>query len=261
MSNLGNELTCRSYWLEDYYEPFSVRVISALEGNLDVFLDVGTNVGVFALFAASEPKPPRVVAFEPNPLMRSALEENRDLNGFDIDISALALSDESGEAEFFQPESVTSGSLDREFNPDFVDSYCVDVSTLDEFSEGSDILSEGDRVLVKMDVLGHESAVLRGAREFTKRWIPTYLLEAVRRYDSAEVEFLRRLGYQFFRLLPSGLEKTDQLQSKESDGFAFANLIATADEDLPDLISAEIHAAAPTLLLEETSLQGFVAER
>lgn len=261
MSNLGNELTCRSYWMESYYEPFSIRAIAALSYGLDAFMDVGSNVGVFALFAASLPRVPRVFAFEPNPRVRCILEMNRDINHFAIDVSPVALSDSIGEAEFFEPESVTSGSLNEDFNADVVDRYTVATSTLDElFAESPDLARGPGKILIKMDVLGHESAVLRGGHAFTRKFLPIYLLEAVRDYDADEVGFLRDLGYRFYLILPAGLEEVTTIEGRDVDGYRFANIIATTDEKVSRTISSALREASSSTDLEETSLHGFAKD-
>lgn len=50
----------------------------------DVIADVGANIGFYTLWLAAAPVPgTRVIAFEPNPSVYNALEENVRLNGFD----------------------------------------------------------------------------------------------------------------------------------------------------------------------------------
>ena len=71
----------------------------------DVFYDVGANVGFFTLIGARRVgESGRVVAFEPAPTTRAALERNVRLNGFaNVDIVEAAVSDAAGSATFVMP--------------------------------------------------------------------------------------------------------------------------------------------------------------
>lgn len=76
-------------------------VISELLANLrpdDVFFDVGANVGTYACLAAGKLPDGHTVAFEPEPTNAARLRENANLNGLDIEIHQLALSDADGAA-------------------------------------------------------------------------------------------------------------------------------------------------------------------
>lgn len=262
MANLGNELSCRSFWMDDYYEPLSMLALDSLGDRVSTFIDVGSNVGVFALFAASRPvKPPKVFAFEPNPQMRAILETNCRINQLPVQVSAVALSDKVGSAQFYQPESDTSGCLDEDFNPDVVDSFTVQTETLDQhFGQSSDFAPEGT-VIVKMDVLGHESAVLRGGHEFTRKYLPVFLLEAVRDYDPVEIEFLNECGYRFYLILPGKLEEITEIKGREQEGFFFANFIATADPAIASTVSEALGNRIRAIDFSETSLEGFDGHR
>lgn len=82
--------------LPDYSEMLFMR--HYLRGG-DNFLDIGANVGVYSIFAASLVGPTgRVHAFEPNPAVTEHLRENIRLNAaFNIVHHCLALSDQCSE--------------------------------------------------------------------------------------------------------------------------------------------------------------------
>src|SRR5712671_6203908 len=64
----------------NYYEPFTRTVIEMLTASRDLFVDVGANIGFFALVAAKLNPRLRVIAFEPNPKMFAMLSDHKRLN-------------------------------------------------------------------------------------------------------------------------------------------------------------------------------------
>ncbi len=65
-----------------------------------VILDVGANVGLFGLFAASRCRAPVIHAFEPAPETAACLEANAILHSLTLRLHRLALGDQAGEATF-----------------------------------------------------------------------------------------------------------------------------------------------------------------
>ena len=80
MKDIGNELSCRSYWMENYYEPMSFIALGAISDRIGTFVDIGSNVGIFTLFVSASPTPPKIFAFEPNPSVCNLLETNCKIN-------------------------------------------------------------------------------------------------------------------------------------------------------------------------------------
>ncbi len=139
------------------------------------FVDVGANVGLHSLFAASIVGPQgRVHAFEPVPRLFETLRLNMDINGLNAIVKAhpVAVSERTGTAEFahFVSHAAMSGFAVPEerlayFNgtastngSSSVNSMTVDTVALDEF------LHDAKIDVMKMDVEGFETLVLRGAR-------------------------------------------------------------------------------------------------
>jgi FkbM family methyltransferase len=171
-----------------------------------LFVDVGANAGLYSLWAADLGS--TVIAVEPEPAVRKALEESAALNRYEFEIIPAALSDEAGTMRL----SHGKGSANHLLVDDGADGDEVEVRTLDEVL--------GDRTAdgMKIDVEGAEYLVLRGAAlAMAQRRIPVIQLEWNRtsrkhfgetRKSLADV--LVASGYEFLRPDRHGhLELTD----------------------------------------------------
>jgi FkbM family methyltransferase len=158
------------------------------------FLDVGANVGVYALLAARHSR--TVVALEANPALAARL---RGVLGDRHTVLAVGASDRAGTATLHIP--VRSGadvhwrsSLEPDANPGFA-SRAVAVPTVPV-----DDLDLPPVAVVKIDVEGHELPVLRGARALLTRDRPAVVLESEERHTPGGVElaraYLAGLGYR-----------------------------------------------------------------
>jgi FkbM family methyltransferase len=155
-------------------------------------VDIGANVG-FVTYGLSLDA--TVEAFEPMPL---SLRHLRALAAGRARIHphGVALSDVPGLATLYIP--VIDGHLDHEMarldEPTTApcESMTVEVRTLDTYNFA-------DVSLVKIDVEGHERAVLAGAVQTIARERPALMIEIEQRHQSAPLDDvfadLRRLGY------------------------------------------------------------------
>ncbi len=120
----------------------------------DVFVDVGANVGSYTILAALLGA--RVVAVEPIPETFDRLIENVRLNGMESAVTAhrVGLSDRSGTLRFTTDQGTINHVMAETESLAGTD---VAVVTLDS------ILTDVSPALIKIDVEGHELAVLNGA--------------------------------------------------------------------------------------------------
>lgn len=136
-------------------------------------LDVGANVGQFAVAAAKIFPDVQVYAFEPAPECVVKLRKKVFALG-NIDVYPFALGDCEGEATFHVNSYNLSSSIlplaqaHREAFPKAreVNTITVKVSTLDQVFTNFEFQPP---VLLKLDVQGYEAQVLRGAVETLKR--------------------------------------------------------------------------------------------
>ena len=162
----------------------------------DLFLDVGANVGSYTLLAASTGA--NCISFEPLPSTYQRLVRNVGMNGFVAKVDAVnaGVGAVSGELRF-------TADLDTN-NHVALDMYrgrtqTVPVVTLDEKVGGRQVS------LVKVDVEGFESEVIRGARHLLQSQPPVAFIvevsDASHRYGCDEGTFvglMRDYGYKPF---------------------------------------------------------------
>jgi FkbM family methyltransferase len=156
-----------------------------------VCLDIGANVGNHALFFAGHFA--EVLAFEPNPRSFALLQFNAALAP-NVRCFNIGLSDAEGDAQLTVPaDNIGMATLHG---------GAVAGTTVPCRLERLDGLAalHGRRVaLMKIDVEGHETAVLRGATELLARDRPLVVFEqAASDIDSgtsAALDLLRQAGY------------------------------------------------------------------
>ena len=133
----------------------------------DIFIDIGANIGFYALLAAKiVGKSGRVLSFEPSPREFRRLLKNIELNHSNNLIPYnVALSDYVGESKFFIAQSHTGlNSLSNEVK-DNQSCISVPVYTGDMLLE---YLDKNINKIIKIDVEGAEFCVLSGMKSFLK---------------------------------------------------------------------------------------------
>jgi FkbM family methyltransferase len=194
----------------------SYRLVNALrrqEIQPRTVIDVGANVGQFAVAAAKLLAPKKVYAFEAIPEVCERLKKNTAAIP-QVEAAALALGENEGRREFhLNSYSVSSSilSLSRghlEAFPDAREVATIDVemSTLDAVFADKALATP---VLLKLDVQGYEAKVIEGGKETLARtrWVvaetslrPLYegealFLDLVRLMDESGCRFLRPVGW------------------------------------------------------------------
>ncbi len=184
---------------EDWFED-EAPFIRALIAPGERVLDIGANLGFYSLTAARAAGPEgRVWSFEPTADIAQRLRESAALNGFaTLNVVEMALGDARGEAFLGRGEN---DELNR-IVATAAQGVAVRMERLDDWSASEpDARGIG---FVKLDVEGHEAAVIAGGLDFFARESPLVMLEitdgqAVR--DDA-LQRLRDIGYESYRLLP-----------------------------------------------------------
>lgn len=125
----------------------------------DIVVDAGASIGFHSLLAAQLVGPSgTVIAFEPSPADAEALRANAALNGLaNVSVEREALSGSVGSAFLDRPGEATARLVDEPARG----ALAVATTSLDAFLAAHPGLVPA---LVKIDVEGHEAAVLEGMR-------------------------------------------------------------------------------------------------
>jgi FkbM family methyltransferase len=176
-----------------------VQLVRSLCDPDRISVDIGASIGEFTIAMLTRSR--SVVAFEPRPAQAKELTTMFGAVGAAVRVEAIALSDEPG-VTTMRVVSADPGRSTIDHNNTLSDvsdpagnaleAIDVAVKRLDDF--GLDNVG-----LVKIDVEGHELAVLRGAADTLRRNRPATVIEAEERHHPNAVasitEFLADLGY------------------------------------------------------------------
>jgi FkbM family methyltransferase len=170
-----------------------------------VALDIGANKGSYLYWLSRWSRGASVVAFEPQTVLAAYLQKEFPRGAFShLRVESLALSDRCGQAALFVPGESHSHSpgASLEMNVS-VQTPChqkqVDILTLDSYIECYPL--SGPVRAIKIDVEGHEAAVLTGAQKTLEKDRPWIVMECEQRHLGAGqsvkqiVETLGQLGY------------------------------------------------------------------
>lgn len=154
------------------FEVNEVRLLRALFEHVDLFVDVGANVGYFTCVARHAGLP--AVAIEPMPGNLGALYRNLQVNGWtDTEVFPMGASDRPGIQTLYGASSTGASLIDRWNGAPATFRRAISVSTLDCILGGR---IGPTRILLKMDVEGHEHAALLGARALLASSVPPVCL-------------------------------------------------------------------------------------
>jgi FkbM family methyltransferase len=255
LSSFGrNYLSFELFWRGlDYYEPLTAALMGSLARTTPLFVDAGSNIGVHALrLAAAEPGMD-IIAFEPNPRLHALLKDNVRVNGFrNVTVEPIALSDRDGIGPLYLSPSDMSASLEEQFEAAHAGVVSVQVGTLDRYF--GDLRMPDRRFLLKVDVEGHEPAVLAGAAATIRRCRPDIIAETATPLPAATIDMLYRCGYRFRQITDEGLMPCVVPAARVRGPLVFLNcLLTTRPSAELESLSADLRAFARRIDLRQTS--------
>ena len=171
----GFQVENEIFWegLYDGWEGDSMRLWVELCKISDVILDIGANTGVYALTAKVINPNSKVFAFEPIKRVYSKLNENIELNNFDIKPFEKAVSNKDGMAVVYDlpSEHIYSVTVNKNLHTDGIDviETQIETITLSTFINQEN-LSKID--LMKIDVETHEPEVFEGFGKYLQQFKP-----------------------------------------------------------------------------------------
>jgi len=190
-------------WAFGGYEPHLAELFGYLIRPGDRCVDVGANVGVHAVrLARLTGQDGAVVAIEPDPDVVRRTQRNIALNGLaNVRVIRAAASDRSGETRLYRPgprdTNRARASLHRL-------PYLTGAATTVPVVTIDDVCADAPVSLIKVDVEGHEAAVLRGAADTIARHAPSIVFEYAPELLGDVVQspfgWLAERGYSMFRI-------------------------------------------------------------
>lgn len=178
------------------YEPLESRFLDAMLARANSFHDIGANWGYYTLLAATHPGfDGPVLAFEIGADMSAALERMvAELGLARVTVAGVGLSDRAGTV------AITSGDaahLTQVVSEASAGTREARVDTLDELVAAGGPPPD----LIKMDVEGHEPAVLQGGAETLRAHRPLVFFECWEgAAGGAAGAYLRDAGYALYAL-------------------------------------------------------------
>lgn len=212
-----------------YYRVPGSQDIEFLRAHVNggIVVDVGSNVGSVSLLIAD--KIGRAILFDANPVAAARARENVGINQLPFEVHELAVSDDQGTVEF---EDIGGGNSCNRTVVGFetkVPTRTVRRIALDDFLDGQGVSSEIS--LIKIDVEGHENAVIRGMKRLLQaKRVRLVMFEYLQRTNLQEaIANFEAAGYKVFELTPNG--------PAELQGFVrpLQNLFACPKEIFPML--------------------------
>ena len=184
------------------HEPEVQEVLPKLVQRGMTVLDIGANIGIFALGMAKLVGPEgKVIAFEPNVASIARLRRNVELNSLNqVTVETSAVSDYDGTAQFSNALSDTQGRFaDLPHLPAHAKSVSVPCCTIDTYLSRTGLKPQ----FIMMDVEHAEGRVLKGMKNTLHSLRPTLLIEMHGREAIREAwESLEEAKYSV-QLLPS----------------------------------------------------------
>jgi FkbM family methyltransferase len=163
--DIGDPAQALAYLLRDYGPELRRFIVDHLPPG-GTFFDVGSHIGLVAFSVARERPDVTIHAFEPNPSNAARWRENERLNGASsVRLTEAAVSAERGSVPFWVSPSESTSGLIRPGQAQQGD-VTVPAIALDQYCQERGI----DRIdVLKVDVQGHEAAVLAGASNLLAR--------------------------------------------------------------------------------------------
>ena len=191
-------------WAFGCYEKHFAELFSYLVTPGDRCVDVGANVGVHTVRLARLVGPEgEVIAIEPDPDVVQRTSRNIALNGVaNVRVISAAASERAGETRLFRPSPWDTNRARASLlhHP-----YLTGITTTVPVVTVDDVCGGRSVSLIKIDVEGHEAAVVRGAADTIAQYAPSVIFEyAPELLEDAVAQtpfgWLADSGYLMFRV-------------------------------------------------------------
>lgn len=213
------------------YEEEYFAVLASFRKPDSVFLDIGSNLGVFSLRMAPLLRRGKIHAFEPNDAIRALFARSIHLNGIkqQIDLYGFGVSDSDQRLSLSVPEGHAGGGSLSALDGDAA-GMAIEVRRLDG------LLPDLSFDLAKIDVEGHELQALRGMTAMLRRSANAVLLfeklNANSGIESQLMDLFSALGMSVYRIDGVTLTPVDLAQFSASEAYFLAARPAVIGDEL-----------------------------
>jgi FkbM family methyltransferase len=195
------------------YEIELFEALAERAPEFDAIVEIGANVGVFTAFFARVRRDASVpvFAFEPSAEAHGRLAQNARAPG--VHTIPAAVADRAGLLEFFEPEGhLTNGSLLADFAGHFSARVKRNLVPSLDGAAVAHLVSQHERVLLKIDVEGAEARVLRSLEPLIRSKRPVLVLEVLPEFEQElnALQLLQEL-YAFWHVTKHGLQRREAL--------------------------------------------------
>jgi FkbM family methyltransferase len=216
--NVGVGICSNIYWNGvNGFEPYTWNVIKHFLPRSSIFIDIGSNIGLYSVLAKKINPALEVQSYEPIPsIYRKSIAFHAENSVSAANVINAAISDEDGEATIFLPivdggmEEETTGTLRKDSwqHSKAHETYVVSTRKLDSVLLGKDA-----RALIKIDVEDYEANVLKGAAKVLRTVKPIIVCEILPRAHGNQQTFdiLQENDYLLFGISASGLMRFAKL--------------------------------------------------
>ena len=214
------------YWNGLYNYEYT-WLFEQLVTQLDGFMDIGANGGLYSLIAAKKAGDIRIIAFDPTPAANYFVNENIRINYLEgrIRFFNFAVSDTYETLEFFEVKNPKypwlkynlGGASSLVNRPQRFNRIEVQAVSIDRFlDEHPDLRFKMD--LVKIDAEGAEPAIIRGMQKTIEKYRPIIICEILGDAVGNQLEsFFRDSGYTFYLNRTKNLIPVESILKNESD--------------------------------------------
>jgi len=225
-TNQTNYVTHLLFWNGGLRGFEYAELFAALAPKINVFMDIGANIGLYSLIAAKINPKMNIVGFEPASGPLYFYKKNVSRNNFsNIKVEAIALSEKSGTIDFYEISNPkykylkhnlagenNAGSKSKGRN--YV-KITVNTETLDNYVSRN--FKEVD--LIKIDTEGTEHYILQNADNVLSKMQPIIICETLYNVIESDLEqIMRKYGYEFYNHIPQGLKKVDTIVRDNDNG-------------------------------------------
>lgn len=210
------------------YEPAETRVMDILAEGSRAILDVGANIGLYAVRFAKRLPASHVYAFEPLPRSHAFLQRNVAANAVGSNVTCFnyGLSESSGTVEFFiSPTAGTNASLKNVAGAANATAIVGMVLTLDQWVANQGVVPD----FIKCDVEGAELLVFRGGQDTLTRHQPIVFAELLRKWSKPfgyhpndMLRYFAALGYECLAVGDAGVRRIAEVTDETPEtNYAF----------------------------------------